>query len=93
MLGRMAKRAELISTVEFAREAERIAVPTLVVTGEPGLDHVVAPHTTSAYVALIRGAQGVTLERTGHLGSVTRPERFAALVNEFALSIRHDHAA
>jgi hypothetical protein len=39
-------------------------------------------------------ARGVTLDRTGHIGCVTRPERFAALVNEFALSIRRqDHAA
>jgi pimeloyl-ACP methyl ester carboxylesterase len=94
MLGRMAKRAELIATVDVAREASRVAVPTLVVSGEPGLDHVVAPHPTSAYVQLIPGARGVTLERTGHLGCVTRPDRFAALVNEFALSIRRqDHAA
>ena len=93
MLGRMAARAELIGTVEFAREAARVTAPTLVVTGEPGLDHVVAPDTTSAYVELIPGARGVTLERTGHLGSVTRPDRFAALVSEFALSIRHNHAA
>src|SRR5262245_6754801 len=94
MLGRMAKRAELIATVDFAREASRIVVPTLVVSGEPGLDHVVAPHTTSAYVEMIPGARGVTLDRTGHLGVVTRPGQFAELVNEFARSIRRqDHAA
>jgi pimeloyl-ACP methyl ester carboxylesterase len=94
MLGRMAKRAELIATVDFALEASRVSVPTLVVSGDPGLDHIVAPHTTSAYGQLIPGARGVTLERTGHLGCVTRPDRFAALVNEFALSIRRqDHAA
>lgn len=94
MLGRMAERAELIATVDFAREASRVSAPTLVVSGDPGLDFVVAPHTTSAYVPLIAGARGVTLERTGHIGCVTRPDRFATLVNEFALSIRQqDHAA
>jgi pimeloyl-ACP methyl ester carboxylesterase len=94
MLGRMAKRAELIATVEFAREASRVCAPTLVLNGDPSLDHVVAAHTTSAYATLIPGARGVTLEHTGHIGSVTRPDRFAALVNEFALSIRRqDHAA
>jgi 3-oxoadipate enol-lactonase len=94
MLGRMAKRAELIATVDFASEASRISAPTLVMSGDPGLDYVVAPHTTSAYVKVIPGARGVTLERTGHIGCVTQPDRFAALVNEFALSIqRQDHAA
>jgi pimeloyl-ACP methyl ester carboxylesterase len=59
-----------------------------------GLDYVVAPHTTSAYGQLIPGARGVTFERTGHIGCVTQPDRFAALVKEFALSIRRqDHAA
>jgi hypothetical protein len=38
----MAKRAALISTVDFAGEAARISVPTLVMNGDPGLDYVVA---------------------------------------------------
>jgi pimeloyl-ACP methyl ester carboxylesterase len=94
MLGRMAKRAELIATVDFAREASRVSAPTLVVSGDPALDHVVAADTTWAYATLIPTARGVTLERTGHLGCVTRPDRFAAIVREFVQSLRrHDHAA
>ena len=94
MLARMAKRAELIATVDFAREASRISVPTLVVSGDPGLDYVVSADTTSAYATLIAGSRHVTLAETGHIGSVTRPDGFAAIIHEFARSLRRqDHAA
>ena len=94
MLGRMAKRAELIGTVDVAREAARVSAPTLVVNGDPGLDHVVAVDTTSAYATLIPTARSVTLERTGHIGCVTRPDGFAAIIREFVGSLRHQgHAA
>jgi pimeloyl-ACP methyl ester carboxylesterase len=39
---------------------------------------------SNGYLSLIRGAQGVVLERTGHLGSITRPDQFAAIVRDFA---------
>jgi len=94
MLPRMATRAELIGTVNFASEASRISAPTLIVSGEAGLDHVVAPNTTSAYAALIPGARSVTFADTGHIGSVTRPDGFAAIIHEFVRSLRwQDHAA
>jgi pimeloyl-ACP methyl ester carboxylesterase len=54
------------------------------VTGERALDHVVSVDDSVGYVPLIRGARGVVLERTGHLGSITRPDDFAAIVREFA---------
>jgi 3-oxoadipate enol-lactonase len=84
---RMAERARLISTVDFAREASRVSAPTLVVSGEPRLDFVVPADGTSQYARLIPGARAVRLERTGHLGSITRPDAFAAIVREFVDSI------
>jgi pimeloyl-ACP methyl ester carboxylesterase len=57
--------------------------PTLVVRGEDGLDHVVDPTGTAEYRRLIRGAQEIVLERTGHLGSITRPDAFASIVSAF----------
>jgi 3-oxoadipate enol-lactonase len=80
---RMAARAALISSVHLLDDCARIAAPTLVVTGEPGLDRVVRVDGTLAYVDLIAGARHATLERTGHLGTITRPEAFASLVGEF----------
>jgi pimeloyl-ACP methyl ester carboxylesterase len=94
MLGHMAQRAELIATVDVAREAARVSAPTLIVSGDSGLDYVVGAHTTTAYANLIPAARSITLERTGHIGCVTRPDRFAAIVHEFGLSLRRqDHAA
>jgi pimeloyl-ACP methyl ester carboxylesterase len=94
MLGRMARRAALIGTVDFAGEAARVQAPTLIVNGEAALDYVVPPATTSAYARLIPDARAITLEHTGHLGSVTRPDAFASIVGEFVTSLqRQNHAA
>jgi pimeloyl-ACP methyl ester carboxylesterase len=83
-LARMACRARMIATLDAAATCARISVPTLVVTGERELDHVVSVDGSVGYVSLIRGARRVVLERTGHLGSITRPGDFAAIVREFA---------
>jgi pimeloyl-ACP methyl ester carboxylesterase len=80
---RMAERAALISSAHLLDDCAKIVTPTLVVTGEPGLDRVVRVEATLAYMQLINGARHATLDRTGHLGSITRPEAFAALVREF----------
>ena len=82
-LGRMARRARLIGTVDLAQDCARVEAPTLVVTGESALDHVVSVDHSTGYVSLIRGAQRVVLERTGHLGTITRPDEFAAAVRRF----------
>jgi 3-oxoadipate enol-lactonase len=94
MLGRMAARARLLSSVDFSREAARVSAPTLVLSGDASLDYVVPSATTAAYAQLIRNARAVTLDRTGHIGCVTRPEAFARLVREFVDSCaRQNHAA
>jgi pimeloyl-ACP methyl ester carboxylesterase len=94
MLGRMAQRAALIERVDFAHDAARVSSPTLVVSGDPGLDFVVPPSTTSAYARIIRDARTATLERTGHIGCVTKPHDFAAIVGDFVEAVgRQNHAA
>jgi hypothetical protein len=35
------------------------------------------------YARLISNARAVVVERTGHLGSITRPDTFAAIVHGF----------
>jgi 3-oxoadipate enol-lactonase len=80
---RMAERAALIATTDVIADCGRVAAPTLVVTGDRALDRVVSVDRTRAYLELIPGARHVILERTGHLGSITRPHAFAALVREF----------
>jgi pimeloyl-ACP methyl ester carboxylesterase len=79
---RMAQRAMLLSGVPLA-DCARITAPTLVVVGEPELDRVVPVQSTMAYTELIARAHRVTLNETGHLGTITRPEAFASIVREF----------
>jgi pimeloyl-ACP methyl ester carboxylesterase len=83
---RMGERVQLQRTVDGAADCARIQAPTLVITGEPSLDRVVPVESTREYVGLIHGAQYVMLDRTGHIGSLTQPDRFAAIVREFLAS-------
>jgi pimeloyl-ACP methyl ester carboxylesterase len=88
---RMAGRAQMIASYDAAEACRRIVSPTLVVTGEPGLDYVVSVDGSSEYARLIRGAERAVLERTGHQGTLTRPDAYADLVQSFVA--RHHHAA
>jgi pimeloyl-ACP methyl ester carboxylesterase len=81
---RMAQRMHVARDVDFADACRRIGVPTLIVTGEAGLDHIVPVDQTRRYEDLIAGAELATIERTGHLGTITRPRRFAEIVKRFA---------
>lgn len=80
---RMAERVRLIEGLNLEEDCARIAAPTLVVTGEPRLDHVVPVESTRRYAELIPNARYVMVQKTGHQGVLTQPRRFAALVSEF----------
>ena len=80
------RRARLIGIQDHPADCARILAPTLVVTGEPSLDHVVSTEGTSEYQRLIRHARAVRLDRTGHIGYITRPREFAATVRAFLTS-------
>jgi pimeloyl-ACP methyl ester carboxylesterase len=90
-MSRIAGRARMITTEDVTPDCSRIAAPTLIITGERHLDHVVPVEGSSEYLRLIPNAHAVVLERTGHLGSITRPDVFAEIVRGFAE--RHRHAA
>jgi pimeloyl-ACP methyl ester carboxylesterase len=88
----MAARARLISSTDLTPDCSRIAAPTLILTGEQQLDHVVPVEGTSAYLRLIPNACAAVIERTGHIGSITRPDVFASVIRDFvngALTERH----
>jgi pimeloyl-ACP methyl ester carboxylesterase len=80
---RMAARATLMADTDLTADCARVRVPTLVITGEQSLDRVVPIDDTLQYVCLIEGTRHAVLERTGHLGSITRPVAFATLVGRF----------
>jgi pimeloyl-ACP methyl ester carboxylesterase len=80
----MSSRIRWARGMNLAAECARVAAPTLVVTGEEGLDRVVPVSSTRGYARAIRGARYEMLGGTGHIGVLTQPERFASVLGEFA---------
>jgi pimeloyl-ACP methyl ester carboxylesterase len=89
-LSHMAARARLITSVDLGPDCERVIAPTLIVTGEQQLDHVVPVEGSSEYARRIPHARAVVLERTGHLGTITRPQAFTDIVRDFVTTSRTD---
>ena len=79
----MASRIEEQQTLDFASDCAAVRCPALVMTGEPHLDAVVPAEASCRYLTLICGAKYAMIERTGHLGVITRPHVFAGIVSEF----------
>jgi len=69
--------------IDFRPDCAAIRLPTLVTSGEPALDAVVPVEATREYLSLIAGAKYAMIERTGHLGLLTRPAVFADIVCTF----------
>ena len=80
---RMARRVHVLENAGLP-DLSRVHVPTLVVTGDTALDRVVPVQATHEYARIWPHARVVTIERTGHLGSITRPSEFARIVVTFA---------
>jgi len=74
-------------------DCERIQAPTLVVTGEPHLERVVPVAATREYLKLIPGARYTVLPETGHVGTITKPFRFAEIVGRFLATVDQEAAA
>lgn len=82
-LTHMASAVHEWQTTDLTAICRRVVAPTLVLTGEPDLDRVVAVEDTYEYLSLIRGARHMTFPGTGHLGFLMRPREFAGLVAHF----------
>jgi pimeloyl-ACP methyl ester carboxylesterase len=80
---RMAARMRLQQGMDFAPDCARVGAPTLVLTGEDDLDQVVPAAITRGYQSLISGTQYEKIERSGHIGLITRPKDFAKIVVRF----------
>ncbi|HYT69541.1 MAG TPA: alpha/beta fold hydrolase [Vicinamibacterales bacterium] len=79
----MAARIALMNGRDFRADCARVQAPTLVMTGEDELDLVVPPSATREYTQLIRSARYELFEKTGHIGLITQPDRFADVVSGF----------
>ena len=84
---KMARRVEWARAHRFA-DRHAIKAPTLIVTGEPGLDHVVPVDVSRRYLDELECCEHVVLERTGHIGLVTRPDAFAGVLGRFLDGVR-----
>jgi len=80
---RMSRRARLGERQDFESDCAKITAPTLIVAGEQVLDRVVPCEETMRYLSLIPGSRFQRFERTGHLGIVLAPDRFASIVSRF----------
>lgn len=85
----MASRITWTQQMDFAPDCAAVAAPTLVLTGEEALDRVVPVTVTRTYTSLIAGARHAVIERTGHIGLLTRPDRFASVVSDFVYANSH----
>jgi pimeloyl-ACP methyl ester carboxylesterase len=83
----MARRVAWARSHHFA-DRHLIKAPALIVTGEPGLDNVVPVDVSRRYLDELQYCEHVVLERTGHLGLVTRPEAFAGVLGRFLDGVR-----
>jgi pimeloyl-ACP methyl ester carboxylesterase len=83
----MAARMKLTPGPQLSADCARVVARTLVISGEPGLDRVVPAASTRELVDLIRGARYVMFARTGHVGLVTQPDRFARIAGDFVNGI------
>jgi len=84
---RMARRIAWAKSHRFA-DPHSVTAPALIVTGEPALDRVVPVDVTRRYLDDLDKAEHVVLKGTGHIGLVTRPDAFAAVLERFVDGVR-----
>ena len=80
---RMAERVRMIEGQDLVGDCRAVCQPTLLVTGEPGLDRIVPAEASCRMLDWLPNARHVTLDRTGHWGLVTRRDAFAREVAAF----------
>jgi pimeloyl-ACP methyl ester carboxylesterase len=85
----LARRVHFVEAADFDRDCARVAAPTLIVTGEEELDKVVPVSITRRYQSLLPDTHYEQMTDTGHLGLITQPERFAAIVGGFVHAHHH----
>ena len=71
-------------------DCARVTAPSLIVQGDESLDHVTGSGGTAEYARLIGGARLARMPHTGHLGSVTQPDRCADLIRRFLIDTSKD---
>ena len=70
------------TSTDLTADCAQVTAPTLVITGEPGLDRVVRVASTLELLDFIPHARHTVLRGTGHVGIITKPREFASLLTE-----------
>jgi pimeloyl-ACP methyl ester carboxylesterase len=79
---RMVRWVEAWFACDLEGDCRRITSPTTVITGETSLERVVPIAATMEVVTLMPRARHVVFHGTGHIGCVTRPDRFVDLIDD-----------
>jgi 3-oxoadipate enol-lactonase len=85
----VASRVRVQQQLDFCADCDHVAAPTLIVTGDEGLDSVVPVEVTQQYLNLIPGSRYEKMNDTGHIGMLTQPARFANIVCSFVHANHH----
>ena len=79
----MSARVRDARTLDLQADCARIHAPTLVISGDEPLDRVVPVAATRCLTTAIADVRYEQMTGTGHLGSLTQPQRFAQLIADF----------
>jgi pimeloyl-ACP methyl ester carboxylesterase len=81
---RMARRAKMLPGRALGRELATVRGPVQIVTGDVHLDRVVPVGLTLEYAQHCPHARVERIDRTGHVGLITRAAAFAEIVGQFS---------
>jgi len=73
----------LMASEDFVTDCAAVTQPTLLITGEAGLDRIVPAEASCRMLTWLPNVRHVTIDRTGHWGLVTRRDVFAREVTQF----------
>jgi pimeloyl-ACP methyl ester carboxylesterase len=77
---RMVSAVEAWLAIDLEARCRRVVAPTMLITGDRGLERVVPIESTLEIAHLIPHARHVHFAGTGHIGCVTKPDQFADLI-------------
>lgn len=86
----LAAGLEILRNSDLRAELARVAVPTLVITGE--YDRLVPPMAGEALAAKIRNARLLQFPKSAHAPFLSHPREFVAVLRDFLNSIRDGNA-
>ena len=85
-VGPFGRRLRQLRNLDLTPRLPEIKIPTLVLSGEPGLDRITPAGEGEWIASRIPGAEYRLVDRTGHLAVLTRPDLVAGQIRSFLTS-------